>query len=142
MSKCHFVLIFAYLILFISSQSKIVEVEEGTKNVSLKVKKGEIFQIKLKGNPTTGYSWFLVNYEIVNKNEIIKPTNLNEHLSAQFVPCNRHDEILGAGGDFVFEFEVLKSSNVIENLNFSYRRPWVKNNNKEPDVIVSITIED
>lgn len=44
---------------------------------TLSVKLGEVFIIKLAGNPSTGYNWFIENISTFNR-QILLPLNANE----------------------------------------------------------------
>jgi inhibitor of cysteine peptidase len=69
-------------------------------------------EIKLTGNPTTGYDW-----QVSCSDESILLLTNNEYLSEE-------SELVGVGGDFLFSFQALKAGNVI--LEFTYQRPWVE----------------
>jgi len=102
----------------------------------IKVKEGEIFSIKVKGNPTTGYSWFLVNEEELTSSGII-PLNLTEHKSGSYLSQNPKG-MVGGGGIFDFQFKVTKLNNELPKIILTYRRPWLPVN--ENDRKLEITI--
>ncbi|MCA0933631.1 protease inhibitor I42 family protein [Lutimonas saemankumensis] len=79
----------------------------------MKVKQGETFEIKLKSNRTTGYSWFL---ERGLKNSIL------DSVSVQYViPENA---ATGAGGTEIWSFRARSKGEA--RLLFIYKRAWEK----------------
>jgi inhibitor of cysteine peptidase len=73
------------------------------------------FTIKLKSNPTTGYSWFLREYH---------PSFL-EPIHYQFYPGDT--KLVGASGADVWTFHVKPSAFVVPQqtiIRFVYLRPW------------------
>ena len=93
----------------------------------LEVENNNQFSIELKGNPTTGYSWFLENFEELKKSLIIKPLNLNEQKSSDYVADPCPEGMCGSGGKFHFKFEVKNAfGKDIPKLVFGYKRLWEK----------------
>ncbi len=74
------------------------------------------FMIKLKSNPTTGYSWFLREYN----------TALIESVSHAFqAPTDK--KLMGASGFEVWKFKVKPAAFTVPQqttLKFVYARPW------------------
>jgi len=102
----------------------------------IKAREGEIFSIKVKGNPTTGYSWFLVNEEELTSSGII-PHNLTENKSGSYLSQNPKG-MVGGGGIFDFQFKVNQLNNELPKIILTYRRPWLPVN--ENDKKLEITI--
>ncbi len=78
------------------------------------------FVIKLKSNPTTGYSWFLRKYN----SEFIQP--VNHHFQSSDNP-----KLVGAPGYELWTFKVKAEGFRVPHLmplSFIYARPWEKNN--------------
>jgi len=98
--------------------------------------KDEIFSIKVKGNPTTGYSWFLVNEEELTNAGIV-PLNLTEHKGGSYLSQNPKG-MVGGGGIFDFQFKVTKLNNELPRIILTYRRPWLPVN--ENDKKLEITL--
>lgn len=74
------------------------------------------FSLKLKSNPTTGYSWFLVDYNPA----IIKP------ISHKFYRGS--DKLLGAPGFELWKFAIRKKAFAVPQyteIKLRYMRPWV-----------------
>ena len=123
------------LVAFIYCETPVFEVETGkSSNNVFTVKKGLQFTIKLAGNPTTGYSWFLVNLKNVTESKFISNVDTNEDGSAGgYVPGDIIYEngtiIEGAGGNFYFTFEAEAKTSEPVTLLFSYHTPWEGINN-------------
>ena len=132
------------LLTFIFCETPVFEVNtEKNSNNAFSVKKGLQFKIKLAGNPTTGYSWFLLNLKKLAESEFVSSVDTNEDGSAGgYVPDETVDEngnaIEGAGGNFYFTFEAKAKTSEPVNLLFSYQAPW--NGNSEKAVKVEITV--
>lgn len=76
--------------------------------------------IKVKSNPTTGYSWFLVNY-----NE-----NLLSPISHKYYPPT--SQLVGASGYELWRFRVNTAAFIMPQLTtitLQYSRPWQVNAN-------------
>ena len=73
------------------------------------------FIIKLKSNPTTGYSWFLRKYD----EKLLKPVKQN------FIPGDK--KLIGAPGYQEWIFTVKQDAFVVPQqtiIHFVYARPW------------------
>ena len=141
-------IIFCFLFLFCLTKAelyegaKVYEIKKdsnGQKEISLKVKEGEDFALKFRGNPTTGYTWVLLNTEEVNGP--LKATNFESDGIAEYVAESKDKLLVGGAGNFYYKFKALKVDNEEKVLKFSYRRTWEKNQNNEPDFIVKIKVE-
>ena len=135
------------LLAFISCEIPVFEVNtEANSNNAFSVKKGNQFKVKLAGNPTTGYSWFLLNLENLASSKYVSNVDVNEDGSASgYVPSAPVNQdgmaLVGAGGDFYFTLKAdAKTSEPVELL-FSYQRPWLKTNDDPNAVKVEITVE-
>jgi predicted secreted protein len=83
--------------------------------------------ITMRGNPTTGYGWYLKNANELNEDVLI-PKNLNEHNTAKDYVTDEHPEgMVGVGGSYKFKFLCNKASEENVDLVFEYKRPWEKN---------------
>jgi len=100
-------------------QLKKVEAD-GSSDIVAKV--NEPFQIKLAGNPTTGYNWVLKNLDE------IKASPLIEQLSNNYNAAEHEEGMVGVGGTFIFEYEVNEKAcgQTLPKLVFSYERSWEK----------------
>ena len=82
----------------------------------LVTKSSPVLTLKLKSNPTTGYSWFLVGYD----HELIKPLGAQFHPPKQTMP--------GAPGYTIWRFKVNPRAFVapqMTTITLKYLRPWV-----------------
>ena len=79
------------------------------------IKANETFEIELKSNPTTGYSWKWV------KND--SPSILDS-VSATYLQDKAEAGMTGVGGKEIWKFKGVKSG--IDSLKFEYSRPWEK----------------
>lgn len=78
-------------------------------------KKNPTFQIRLKSNPTTGYSWFLREYD----HELITP------IKSEFEPAKT--ELVGAPGSQLWVFKVKPGAFTVPSqsiIRLIYARPW------------------
>ena len=139
----HFNLILVCLLVSVINETHILEIEKGTKIMSLVVKKGDDFQIRLRGHPSTGYIWTLLNKEELENLNNIK--NIESQIGKnvpEIIFDNHEVGDVGYGGNFVFSFKALNPSNDIQELKFAYLRPWVKTKNNTIDVVVNILITE
>ena len=73
--------------------------------------------IKLPANATTGYQWYLTQYD----EDLIRPKSYEYKISDQ------KKKLVGAGGVAVFKMQVskrFKSVPQMQTIRFSYARPW------------------
>lgn len=89
------------------------------------------FSIRLKSNPTTGYSWFLLGYD----------ANLIQPVTHSFVaPTNK--KLIGAPGFEVWTFRVKPNGFTVPMqtaIRFVYARPWEADDNQTKQVVFQIT---
>ena len=82
---------------------------------------GKLFTVKIRGNPTTGYGWFLENPE--ENTNLIKVLDLNENNSSiHYIADKVPQGFMGGGGFYYFRFKALTSGDVT--LIFSNKQPW------------------
>ncbi len=87
-------------------------VDDTSDGKAVTVKTGDIIQVVLKGNPTTGYTWTVVLSET-------DATILEQMGDPTYVP---ESDLIGAGGTFTFRFKALKAGEAT--LMLGYSRPW------------------
>jgi inhibitor of cysteine peptidase len=85
-----------------------------------KVNKNEIFEITLKSNPTTGYSWKWIKEQ---------PSKIIDSVSSTYVKDKSEPKILGVGGNEIWKFKGKETG--VETLVFEYCRSWEKNSTIE-----------
>jgi predicted secreted protein len=85
-------------------------------------KKEPQFIIKLQSNPSTGYSWFLQDYN----QSIVQP------LKHTYESGDK--TLMGAGGVEIWTFKIKPEGLIVPqqtSLHFLYARPWSEENTKE-----------
>ena len=80
----------------------------------LDLKVGDNFVIRLKSNPTTGYSWSYVDDE----------SGIVKKVSNEYERDQANGNLVGSGGIEVWTFKAIKKGSLI--LKFQYARPWEK----------------
>ena len=119
---------------------KVYEIQRnvnGMNEVAISVSEGEEFALKFRGNPTTGYTWVLLNTDQLK--DSLKGLNFENDGIAEYVADSKDKLLVGGAGNFYYKFKALKVTNEEQVLNFSYRRTWEKNSN-EPNAIVKISV--
>lgn len=109
---CLFIIVLFESIISSSAQGEMILSEKNAgKTVALNA--GEIFQVVLPGNPTTGYNWEMASGKIA----ILRQIGEREF--------KRDSELIGSGGKFVFTFEAAAQGQAI--IRLIYHRPWERN---------------
>ncbi len=112
MKKMFFALLFLFLFALLAGCTQAKDIVIDMKgDEALTVKAGSPFKIRLEENPTTGYSWQVVQSE---GGGVVELTGKDEFI--------RNSDRIGAGGVRVFEFTAVKSGK--EDIAFEYLRPW------------------
>jgi len=91
------------------------------------LQKGQTLTIKLEGNPTTGYSW-----EVVESNDAI----LQQVGEAEFEP---ESDLLGAPGTQTLRFEAMETGQM--ELKLVYRRSWETDVEPLETFTVQVTVQ-
>ena len=93
---------------------------DNTKNNSvIKVSKKTTIHLNVTGNPTTGYLVYLKNYDSIDKTAL-KFTNIKYDFKAKlyttddYIPSNTDPRVVGSGGYFKFDVNVLKDFDSID----------------------------
>jgi predicted secreted protein len=119
--------IFIICIIIVQTMNKTVyEMPSNNKGTwEIAAKKGDTISIKIRGNKTTGYSWYLANREQLSQN-IIKPLNLDQHGSTtNYMMDENPEHLMGVGGYFYFDFQIPENiENQVVDLEFLHKRPW------------------
>jgi inhibitor of cysteine peptidase len=79
---------------------------------TIEINVGDKFIIRLESNPTTGYSWSLLE----------SSSGIVEKVSTVFEPHEREGRLLGSGGTEVWTLKAVAKGRVT--LTFDYVRPW------------------
>ena len=88
---------------------KVYEVQRnvnGLSEVAINVSEGEEFALKFRGNPTTGYTWVLLNTEEVDGS--LKATNFESDGIADYVADSKDELLVGGAGSFFYKFKAVK----------------------------------
>ena len=115
--------------------------EEGG-NKELKVETNKAYTIALRGNPSTGYSWYMANVDTVKNSKAVEMLNLDKYNgSIDFVKDHLEPGQLGwgIGGVYNFKFKVKDAAaNKLPKLIFEYKKIW--EDNDPPYGIAEITL--
>ncbi len=119
---------------------KRLELNEADSGKSLKAIAGARIFIRLRGNPTTGYTWQLAE-QPANKlaeKAAVKPSPALAPLGQpEYAPDRQTPVAIGAGGTFTFSFRVAKPGS--GSIRLVYRRPWEKD--KPPAQTFTLAVE-
>ena len=119
-------MVLALMLFFMQAvQCTPVEVTETQQNVTVKL--GDIVIIKLKENPTTGYSWQMD----IPETDIVKVQE-NKYIAP-------NTDLVGAGG--VHKWELKASTTGTVKITGAYRRSWEKNTSLERRFECEITVK-
>ena len=121
--------------------AKVYEIQRnvnGQNEVDINVSEGEEFALKFRGNPTTGYTWVLLNTDEVDG--ALLGTNFESDGIADYVADSKDKLLVGGAGSFYYKFKAVKVANEATVIKFSYQRTWEQNANDLPDAIVKITV--
>lgn len=106
-----------------------VEVTAADTDARIQVTLPQTLRVRLRGNPSTGYRWLLVDSG--------KPVLNSETDEGEFAPDGSGTGLMGAGGYEVWRFHPAAAGKTT--LRFEYRRPW--EHGIEPIEAVMYTIE-
>lgn len=124
----------------ITNQKDIVKyytLKEGDKQYKFdKLEKDDIVELRLEGNPTTGFSWYIEKK--ANEFVIVSPQNTHNingdnTLTGQYFSRRTKDGMVGHGGVYSFKFKVVGEGS--EDILIVYKRIW---DNNAPTSTVSI----
>ncbi|MDP3786320.1 MAG: protease inhibitor I42 family protein [Candidatus Omnitrophota bacterium] len=127
-----FILISAIAVSFCAdaqgATKKPVKITENDKDSTVEMRVGELLEVTLIGNPSTGYMWDVAS---VNPN-ILKPI---EQLEFQ-----GDSKAIGAPGKLTLRFEATRAGKTP--LKLIYHRPWEKNVEPIDTFEVTVVIKD
>jgi predicted secreted protein len=96
--------------------ARIVKLADFVENSSyLPIRKNDQFILEVEGNPTTGYKWYLENAELVAKNKILFPLNLDNNGSGVFFNSSKEKNLING----IYHFHFLAKQQGNEKLVFS-----------------------
>ena len=129
-----FILTIISISIILSQNIKSIFIPVDISNLDIKIKENTEFELKIKGNPTTGYNWYILNYDELPNLDIIC---LNKDNTGEFIYDPNQVGIVGIGGTFTFRFKVNSHNNNFKTIKLIYKRNWENNPN---DLIVSINV--
>ncbi len=129
-----FILTIITISIILSQNIKSIFIPVDISNLDIKIKENTEFELKIKGNPTTGYNWYILNYDELPNLDIIC---LNKDNTGEFIYDPNQVGIVGIGGTFTFRFKVNSHNNNFKTIKLIYKRDWENNPN---DLIVSINV--
>lgn len=88
-----------------------IEVGEGDDTLHEKLSVGDVLELVLEGNPTTGYQWQVKALDMDVLDWAEGPT---------YTPSQ--PQRIGSGGTYRFRFKAIKRGKAL--LRLEYRRPW------------------
>lgn len=107
--------------------AKTIALSDGDNGGTIHIQPGDTVRIKLRSNPTTGYSWALTG----KLDEKVLKSNGNEY------KVNDHPEgMVGVGGNDTWTFQALAAGKT--EIVLGYARPWEKD--KEPAKTFKTTV--
>lgn len=119
-----------------ASNAKTVSATKNTNNIYTEDKQNILvvsdhpeFVIKLKSNPTTGFAWFLREYD----------ANLVQPVKHKFVAPNV--KLMGAPGYEVWTFRIKPAGFVVphqSSIRFVYTRPWQQGMDSSTQVVFRV----
>jgi inhibitor of cysteine peptidase len=108
-------------------QDEVVKLTAADNGKTITTVAGTKIEIRLKGNPTSGYEWILVKM----KSKAVRADGKGEYIPDKFDPPR-----MGSGGVFLFRFVASKPGNAI--IDLEYLRVW--ENDVPPIEKYSITV--
>jgi inhibitor of cysteine peptidase len=112
------------LLLLSGCGNKTVKVDDSMNGQTITVKAGEVIEVSLAGNPTTGYNWYAVNLD---------ETILTQSGEADF---KSDSSAIGSGGIITNSFKAEAAGTTT--LTLEYKRSWEEG--VEPIQVFTITV--
>jgi inhibitor of cysteine peptidase len=114
--KIHFILIISIVLLFtlISCSPTTIIIKEYSQKEEYLLKKGDIVEVILNANPSTGYMWSIENIDN------LKLKIVDETYTAKKVKR----DIVGSGGNKIYLFKAINKGNTA--IDLIYSRPFEK----------------
>lgn len=112
-----------------NGKSTITTLENKDNNSNVTIKKGGLLLLKLKSNPSTGYSW-----QVVKKNNWVLPLQSSKQERDPNTPT-----IPGAPSFQIFQFKGSSSGNAL--IELEYKRSWEKNTPPAETFKANVTVK-
>lgn len=113
---CLFVAVLAALVLLCGCSPDVILLNETSNGKIIECSKGDLVEIHLPGNPTTGFVWQQTRRP-VNDVVVLKQDT--------FVTKDGNQKMVGVPGVFIFQYEITGSGK--EGISLQYKRPWDPN---------------
>jgi predicted secreted protein len=110
----------------------VVKITEADNGKNITVKSGDLVQVILEGNPTTGYEWTVT---IPDASKGVLP----QQGQAVYAQQNTGTNVVGAGGAYTFTFKGATAGQTT--LTFGYARPFEKGKPPIKTFTVNITVK-
>ena len=104
-------LIVVALMAYSPSEVQLTAADNGS---TVELESGQVLSITLDANPTTGYTW-----------EVVEPLDgqvMRQVGEIEFIPNRQESGIVGAGGVQIIRFECVNAGQTV--LKLVYHRPW------------------
>jgi predicted secreted protein len=126
-------ILFFFLLIFLLAaacspeEPEMIILTENNASETVEVQEGQVFQVVLEGNLTTGYNWVLAPQEPV----LVEPQGDPEYKAAS--------ELLGSPGTITFTLKAISPGETT--LHFDYKRPWEETTKPEKTYEVLIVVQ-
>lgn len=126
-----------------TTEIKKLTIQDGIDNYDFAVKSGDNFVVKLDGNASTGFGWYLEQPD-QKKNQdqlsILNPKNLNEKNGGEYEQTPAPEGMVGIPGFYKFEFNPKSVENKLIQLVLAYKRIWEKDVAPDRKVTINLNI--
>ncbi|MBU0529824.1 protease inhibitor I42 family protein [bacterium] len=114
--KKYFILLISIVLLFIliGCSSTTISIKENNQKEKYSLREGDIIEVILNANPSTGYIWQIVNIDN------LKLTLVDETYTAKTI----NKDIVGSGGNKIYHFKAISKGNTA--IELIYFRPFEK----------------
>ena len=114
--KTYFILLISIVLLFslIGCSTTTITIKEDNQKEKYSLRKGDIVEVVLNANPSTGYKWQIVNIDS-SKLKIVDETYTSEKVKR---------DIVGSGGNKIYLFKAINKGNTA--IDLIYSRPFEK----------------
>jgi len=116
-------------------EDRIFSIDKNQESYQFNVKSNDEFLIEVRGNPTTGYSWYLKEN---SDKEDFQGLNLNKYNSSKdYVHDSHPPGFVGGGGIYYFKFKGTKVGTF--KILLEYKRHWEPKAIKNKPITIIIT---
>jgi len=114
--KIYFILLIfiVFLFILIGCSPTTITINENNLKEDYSIKKGDLIEVILSANPSTGYKWEILTIDT------IKVKTVDETYTAKVV----NENIVGSGGSKIYLFEAINKGKTI--IRLKYFRPFEK----------------